>query len=167
MVLSTFFISIHILQFHLETKKIDNNKINEIYFCPDFVYITWRHNIRRITSTLSWRRNQINNISIKQNLYFSFFFCQHPLCYIWQEINIIKYASEYLSLLRSDLPFDTNHLNQSMYMVYKTYSKKLIINNYLVLERRYFIWNADKNDFDILGQLLKSIDVNRCHSKYN
>ena len=121
------FISIHILWFHLETKKVDSTKINEIYICPGFVYITWRHSIRRITSTLSWRRNQINNISIKQNLHFYFFFCQHPLCYIWQRTNIIKYASEYLSLLRSDLPFDTNHLNHSMYMVYKTYSKKSII----------------------------------------
>ena len=98
----------------------------------------------------------MNNISTKQNLYFSIFFCQHPLCYTWQEINFIKYASTYLSLLRSELPLDTNHLNHSMYMVYNTYSKKLIINNYLVLERRYFIWNTDINDFDILRQLLKS-----------
>ena len=165
------FISIHILWFHLETKKVDNSKIIKISIYPGFVYITWCHSIRRITSTLSWRRNQINNISIKQNLYFHSVYCQHPLCYIWQKINIIKHASKYLSLLQSDLPFDTNHLNHSMYMVYNTYSKKsiikwtIIINQFCIKKSLFFM--VDINGFYVLGQLLKSIDVNRCHSKYN
>ena len=118
------FISINILWFHLETKKVDNTKISEIYIYPVFVYITLCHGITRITSTLSWRRNQINDISIKRNLRFYSVFCQHQLCYTWQNINIIKYASKYLSLLRSDLPFDTNHLNHSMYIWYIRHIQK-------------------------------------------